>query len=133
MRANVLQSTCKSSKQIQHVSACLGSCGSEKNEVAVVEEEEEVVVVVVVVVSFLFKPSSLFSFDLDFVAFNSLSCCRGSGTDGAVVVAVVVVVLVVAVWFLPSLVCSSASSFFGTVATASLNFLHSLRCPPFFQ
>ena len=41
-----------------------------------VEEE----VVVVVVVSFLFKPSSLFSFVLHFVAFSS-SSCGGSGAD----------------------------------------------------
>ena len=69
----------------------------------------------VVVVSFFFKPSSLFSFVLHFVAFNSSSCSGGSGVDVAVVVVVVDVVLVVA------------------AAAASLNFLNSLRCPPFFQ
>ena len=89
---------------------------------------------VVGVVSFFFKQSSLISFDLH-VAFV-LSSCGGSGADGAVVVAVVVVVfVVVVVWFLASLVSSSSSSscLFGTAAAASLNFLHSLRCPPCFQ
>ena len=93
----------------------------------------------VVVVSFLFKLSSLFSFVLPFVAFSS-SSCGGSGDDVVVVVVVVVVdvVLVVVVWLLPSMASSSGSSF-GTglscsfAAAASLNFLHSLRCPPFFQ
>ena len=49
----------------------------------------------VVVVSFLFKPSSLFSFDLHFVAFSSSSCCGGSGAGVEVVVVVADVVLVV--------------------------------------
>ena len=44
--------------------------------------------VVVVVVSFLFKPSSLFSFDLHLVAFPSSTCCGGSGADVDVVVVV---------------------------------------------
>ena len=85
-------------------------------------------------VSFFFKASSLLSFVLH-VAF-SLSSCGGSGADGAVVVVVVDVVLDdVVVWFLASLVSSSSSSscLFGTAAAAFLNFLHSLRCPPFFQ
>ena len=94
-----------------------------------------------VVASFFFKPSSLFSFVLHFVAFLS-SFCGGSGDDVVVVVVVVVVdvVLVVVVWLLPSMASSSGSSF-GTgfsaavaaAAAASLNFLHSLRCPPCFQ
>ena len=49
----------------------------------------------VVVVSFLFKPSSLFSFDLHFVAFSSSSWCGGSGAGVEVVVVVADVVLVV--------------------------------------
>ena len=145
-------------------------------EVALVEQE-----VVVVVVSFLFKPSSLFSFDLHFVAFSSSSCCGGSGDDVEVVVVVADVVLVVVVVcsFPPLVSSSSSSSSFGTglfsaaaavaavvaavlvvvvvcsfpplassssssssfgaglfsavTAAASLNVLHSLRCPPFFQ
>ena len=104
---------------------------------AVVEEEK----VVVVVVSFLFKPPSLFSFVLHFVAFSSSSCCGGSGTDVEVVVVVADVVLVVVVCSFPSLAFSSpSSSSFGTglfsavaAVAAFLNFLHSLRCPPFFQ
>ena len=101
---------------------------------AVVEEEK------VVVVSFLFKPSSLFSFVLHFVAFLSSSSCGGSGADVEVVVADVVLVVVVCSF--PSLVfSSSSSSSFGTgffsaavaAVAAFLNFLHSLRCPPFFQ
>ena len=140
MRANVSSSTCKSSKQTQHVSACLKSDGGEANAVAVVEEKE----VVVVVVSFAFIPSSLFSFVLHFVAFSSSSCCGGSGADVEVVVVVAdVVLVVVVVCSFPSLASSSSSlSFFGAglfsaftvaVAVASLNVLHSLRCPPFFQ
>ena len=107
-------------------------------EVAVVEQE-----VVVVVVSFLFKPSSLFSFVLHFVAFSSSSCCGGSDADVEVVGVVVNVVLDVdVVRSFPSLTSSSSSlsSSFGAglfsavaAAAASLNFLHSLRCPPFFQ
>ena len=94
----------------------------------------------VVVVSFLFKPSSLFSFVLHFVAFSSSSSCGGSGADVEVVVADVVLVVVVCSF--PSVAfSSSSSSSFGTglfsaavaAAAASLNFLHSLRCPPFFQ
>ena len=92
--------------------------------------------VVVVVVSFLFKPSSLFSFDLHFVAFSS-SCCGGSGADVEVVVVVAdVVLVVVVVCSFPSLASSSSSSFGAglfSAAAASLNVLHSLRCPPFFQ
>ena len=101
-----------------------------------VEEKE-----VVVVVSFL----SLFIFVLHFVAFSS-SSCGSSGDDIAVVDVVdelVEVPLVSVVCFLPSLAPPS-SFFFGTgffsslvcfaaAAAASLNFLHSLRCPPFFQ
>ena len=92
--------------------------------------------------SFLFKPPSLFSFVLHFVAFPSSSCSGGSGTDVEVVVVVAdVVLVVVVVCFFPLLAtsCSSSSSFgtglFSAVAAAaaSLNFLHSLRCPPFFQ
>ena len=107
-------------------------------EVAVVEQE-----VVVVVVSFLFKPSSLFSFVLHFVAFSSSSCCGGSGADVEVVVVVAdVVLVVVVVCSFPSLAsASSSSSSFGAglfsavaaAAAASLNVRHSLRCPPFFQ
>ena len=98
-------------------------------------------------VSFFFKPSSLFSFVLHFVALSSSSCCGGSGADVEVVVVVVDVSLgVVVVCSFPSLASSSASasasssSSFGTglfsaffAAAASLNFLHSLRCPPSFQ
>ena len=100
-----------------------------------VESEE----VVVVVVSFLSKPSSLFSFDLLFVAFDTLSFCGDGGDDVVVVVVEVVdvVPLVVVVSCFLSLASSSSSFFFGTgfffAAAASLNFLHSLRCPPFFQ
>ena len=102
----------------------------------VVEEKE----VVVVVVSFAFIPSSLFSFVLHFVAFSSSSCCGGSGADVEVVVATVVLVVVVVCSF-PSLASSSSpSSSFGAglfsavaAAAASLNVLHSLRCPPCFQ
>ena len=103
-------------------------------EVAVVEQE-----VVVVVVSSLFKPSSLFSFVLHFVAFSSSSCCGGSGADIELVVVVAdVVLVVVVVCSFPSL-ASSSSSCFGTglfsavAAAAFLNFLHSFRCPPCFQ
>ena len=141
MRANILLSTGKSSKQTQHGSACLRSDGGEANAVAVVEEEKAVVVV-----SFFFKPSSLFSFVLHFVAFSSSSCCGGSGADVEVVVVVVdvVLVVVVVVCSFPSLASSSSSSsssssfgagLFSAVAAAaaSLNVLHSLRCPPFFQ
>ena len=104
---------------------------------AVVESEE----VVVVEVSFLSKPS-LFSFDLLFVAFDTSSFC-GDGGDEVVVVVVEVVdvvplVLVVSCYLS---LASSSSFFFGTeffsavaaAAAASLNVLHSLRCPPFFQ
>ena len=108
------------------------------NAVAVVEEE----VVVVEVVSFVCIPSSLLSFVLHFVAFDSSSCCGGSGAGVEVVVVVAdVVLVVVVVSSFPSLAssCSSSSSLgtglFSAVAAAaaSLNFLHSLRCPPFFQ
>ena len=95
-------------------------------------KEEEVVVGV----SFL----SLFSFVLHFVAFSS-SSCGGSDDDVVVVVVVVVAVdvpLVVVVCSFPSLAPSSSScfgaGFFSSVAAAaSLNVLHALRCPPFFQ
>ena len=65
-----------------------------------VDDEE-----VVVMGSFVLKSSSLFSFDLHFVAFSSSSC---GGRDDAVAVVVVVVVdvdvpLVDVVCFLPSL------------------------------
>ena len=96
-----------------------------------VDEKE---VVVVVVVSFFFNPSSLFSFVLHFVAFDSSPFC---GDIVAVVVEVDVVALnVVAVCFLS--LALSTSFFFGTVffsavVAASLNFLHLFRCPPFFQ
>ena len=97
-------------------------------------KEEEVVVGV----SFL----SLFSFVLHFDTFSS-SSSGGRDDDVAVVVVVVVdvdVPLFDVVCFLPSL-ASSSSFFFGTglfdaavaAVVASLNFLHSLRCPPFFQ
>ena len=104
---------------------------------AVVEPEE----VVLAVVFFLFKPSWLFSSNVLLVAF-SLSFCGGSGDDVAVVVVVVVVLeisVVVADSSFPSVASSSGSSFgtdlfsFFAAAAASLNFLHSLRCPPFFQ
>ena len=99
-----------------------------------VQEEE-----VVVMVSFVLKSSSLFSFDLHCIAFSS-SSCGSSGDDVAVVVVVAVVVEVPfggVVCFLPSL-ASSHSFFFGlglfvAAVAAFLNFLHSLRCPPFFQ
>ena len=45
-------------------------------------------------VSFVFIPSSLFSFVFHFVAFDSSSCSGGSGVDVVVVVVVVDVVLV---------------------------------------
>ena len=101
-----------------------------------VEEKE----VAVVVISFVFIPSSLFSFDLLFVAFDSSSFCGGSGADVAVIVVEVDVVVVVVVAFCGATVLPSSSFFFGTelvsasfAAAASLNFLHSLRCPPCFQ
>ena len=105
----------------------------------VVDDEE----VVVVVVCFVFKPPSLlFSFGLLFVAFNSSSSCGDSSDAVAVVVVEVevdVVAFVVSVFCLASLAPSS-SFCFGTgffsaaaAAAASLNFLHSLRCPPCFQ
>ena len=56
---------------------------------AVVEEEE---VVEVVVVSFVFKSSSLLSFDVLFVAFGSSPSCGDRDDDVAVVVEVVVIV-----------------------------------------
>ena len=92
----------------------------------VVVDDEEVVV-------------SLFSFDLLFVAFGSLSFCGDSGVGVAVVV-VDVVTLVVVGSCCPSST-SSSSFFFGTglisavaaAAAASLNFLHSFRCSPCFQ
>ena len=100
-------------------------------------EEEEIVVEVV---SFVFIPSSLFSFVLLFVAFDSSSFCGGSGADVAVIVVEVDVVEVVVVAFCGATVLPSSSFFFGTelvsaffAAAASLNFLHSLRCPPCFQ
>ena len=101
-----------------------------------VQEEEEVVVMV----SFVLRPSSLFPFVLHFVTFSSSLCSGGSGDDVEVVVADVV--LVVVVCSSPSLAfSSSSSSSFGTglfsaavaAVAAFLNFLHSLRCPPFFQ
>ena len=99
-----------------------------------------------VMVSFVLKPSSLLSFDVLFVAFGSSSSCGSSGDDIAVVDVVDVLVevpLVDVICFLPSL-ASPSSFFFGTglfsadlssaaAAAASLNFLHSLRCPPCFQ
>ena len=61
--------------------------------------------------------------------------CGNSGEDFAVVVVVVEIAHVVVVCFLPSLAASF--SFFGTglflASAAFLNFVHSLRCPPFFQ
>ena len=90
--------------------------------------------------------ASLFSFDLLFVAFDSSSFCGDSGAD--VVVVVVEVGVVAAVGALVGVVCSfpslasssSSSSSFGAglfsavaAAAASLDFLHSLRCPPCFQ
>ena len=99
-----------------------------------VADDEEVVV-------------SLFSFDLLFVAFDSSSFCGDSVAD--VVVEVVEVGVVALVGALIGVVCSfpslasssSSSSSFGAglfsavaaAAAASLNVLHSLRCPPFFQ
>ena len=62
-----LLSTGKSSKQTQHESASYVGVDGEV-EGAVVEQD-----VVVLVVSFFFKPSSLHSFVLHFVAFNSSS------------------------------------------------------------
>ena len=91
------------------------------DEVVVVDDEKVVV--------------SSFSFDLHLVAFNSASCCGDSGGDVAVVVVVVEIARVVVVCFLPSLAASF--SFFGTglflASAAFLNFVHSFRCPPFFQ
>ena len=91
---------------------------------------------VVVVVCFVFIPSSsLFTFVLLFVVFDSSSFCGDSGAGVVVVVVEVDVVLFVVVVCFASLVPSS-SFFFGTgffSAAASLNFLHTLRCPPFFQ
>ena len=101
-----------------------------------VHEEEEVVVMV----SFVFKSSSLLSFDVLFVAFGSSPSCGDRDDDVAVVVEVVVIVdvpLVNVACSFPSL-ASSSCFFFGTglfvaAVAAFLNFLHSLRCPPFFQ
>ena len=97
---------------------------------AVVDDEEVVV--------------SLFSFDLLFVAFDSSSFCGDSGADVVVVVVEVDVVALVGVAFCFASLVPSSSCLFGTglfsavavavvVAVASLNVLHSLRCPPFFQ
>ena len=96
---------------------------------------------VVVVVSFAFKPSLLLFVVLHFVSF-SWSLCGGSDDDDDDDVVVVVDVEVPAV----DVVCSfpslapSSSFCFGTglfsaaaAAAASLNFLHSFRCPPCFQ
>ena len=101
-----------------------------------VEEEE----VVEVVVSFVFITSSLFSFDLLFVAFGSSSFSGDSGVDVVVVVVVIgvdVVTLVVVASCFASLASSSSFFFvaglFAAASAASLSFLHSLRCPPFFQ
>ena len=94
-----------------------------------VQEEE-----VVVMVSFVLKSSSLFSFDLLFVAFDSFSFCGDSGADVVVVEFEVVALVVVAVCV--ASLAPLSSFFFGTgffSAAASLNFLHTLRCPPFFQ
>ena len=91
------------------------------DEVVVVDDEKVVV--------------SSFSFDLHLVAFNSASCCGDNDEDVAAVVVVVEIACAVVVCFLPSL--ASSSSFFGTglflASAAFLNFVHSLRCPPFFQ
>ena len=81
---------------------------------------------------------SLFSFDLLFVVFNSSSFCGDSGADVAVVVVEVDVVALIVVAVCFASLAPSSSFFFGTgffsaAAAASLNFLHSLRCPPFFQ
>ena len=139
IRAKNSASTGKSSKQTQHVSASYVEVDGEV-EGAVVEEDG-----VVVVVSFFFKPSSLHSFVLHFVAFNSSSCCGGRGEEDvavvvvAVEVALVVVVVVLVVVVFPSL-ASSSSLLFGTglflaaaAAAAFLIFLHSFRCSPSFQ
>ena len=69
MRTNALLSTGKSSKQTQHVSACLLRDGDEENAVPVVKEKSD--------------------FD------SSSSCCGGSGADIELVVVVADVVLVV--------------------------------------
>ena len=96
-------------------------------------------VVVVVVVSFLSKPSSLHSFVLHVVAFDSSSCCGGSGEDDAVVDVDVELALVVVVFVVFSSLASSSSFLFGTgiflaaAAAAFLIFLHSFRCSPSFQ
>ena len=98
---------------------------------------------VVVVVSFAFKPSLLLFVVLHFVSF-SWSLCGGSDDDDdddddVVVVVDVEVPAVDVVCSFPSLAPSS-SFCFGTglfsaaaAAAASLNFLHSFRCPPCFQ
>ena len=95
---------------------------------AVVDDEE-------VVISL-----SLFSFDLLFVAFDSSSFCGDNVADVVVEVVDVDVVALVVVAFCDSSVLPSSFFPFGTelvsaffVAAASLNFLHSLRCPPCFQ
>ena len=92
---------------------------------------------VVLVVSFLFKPSSLHSFVLHVVAFDSSSCCGGSGEDDAVVDVDVELALDVVVCLSPSLASSSSFLFgtgsFLTAAAACLIFLHSFRCSPSFQ
>ena len=100
---------------------------------AVVDDDE------VVVVSFFFKPSSLLSFVLHFVAFL-LSSCDGSGDEVAVVVVEANVVALVGIAFFSASLVVASSCFFGTgtglfsaTAAASLNCLHSLRCPPSFQ
>ena len=96
---------------------------------AVVDDEEVVV--------------SLFSFDLlfvAFVAFDSSSFCGDSGADVVVVVVEVGVVALVVVAFCVASLVPSSFCLFGTglfsavaVAVASLNLLHSFRCPPSFQ
>ena len=98
---------------------------------AVVDDEEVVVDDEEVVVS-------LFSFDLLFVAFGSSSFCGDSGADVVVVVVEVDVVALVVVAFcfaslVPSSSCLFGTGLFSAFAVASLNVLHSLRCPPFFQ
>ena len=62
-------------------------------------------------VSFLSKPSSLFSFDLLFVAFDTSSFSGDSGDD---VVVVVVEVVVVVVAFCFTSLTQFSSFFFGT-------------------
>ena len=77
---------------------------------AVVEEEE----IVVEVVSFVFIPSSLFSFDLFFVAFDSSPFCGDDGADVTEEVVKFNVVVLIVVAFCVATLLPSSFFIFGT-------------------